>query len=423
MENELIEARARRARSFAAFSPRRFPFWIALFLGAALRFYCVVFTEGTYDINDWTTHATGVRDHGLIGYYHANESANHPPFMSKAASLILRASEAFGIPFRIIFRAPFAFIDAGTALLLLALLREKSWRYLAMLTYWLSPVAIILSAYHGNTDCAIAFFLVLCLWFLAQRRERAAALAFGATFWIKLPGILALPGLLVFFQSWRSRIVFLLIAGATALATYLPALVQDPLIVYRNVFEYRGLILQTTAGVPVWGPGALLFSTFWPINVWPEKYLRVALFFLEHSWQISLALLLGLVWLRRHRCSLEQVAATIAMGYVMVYGISDYWAFQYFAWSLPLWFFLPRWFFLPALFLASAYLYSLYWLLCGNPWLGGTWDFIGHPHWPPLVMSLRNLGVLFFLMSSVVFLVTNVWKRSTAQSAADAVSS
>ncbi len=423
MENELIEASARGAKWFAAFSPQRSTFWVALFLGAALRFYCVVFTEGTYDINDWTTHAIGVRDHGLIGYYHANEWANHPPFISKVASLILRASEAMGIPFRITFRAPFALIDAGTACLLLALLREKSWRYLAMLSYWLSPVAIILSAYHGNTDCAIAFFLVLCLWFLAQRRERAAALAFGATLWIKLPGILALPALLVFFQSWRSRIVFLLIAGATALATYLPSLLQDPFVVYRNVFGYRGLILQTTAGVPVWGPSALLFSTFWQINAWPEKYLRVALFFLEHSWQISLALLLGLVWLRRHRSSLEQVAATIGMGYVIIYGISDYWAFQYFAWSLPLWFFLPRWFFLPAFLLTSAYLYSLYWLLCGNPWLHGPWDFIGHPHWPALVMAFRNLAVLFFLISSVVFLVVNFWKQSAAQSAADAVSS
>jgi hypothetical protein len=412
MEAEVIDVSARGARSFAAFSPRRSPFWIALFLGAALRFYCVIFTEGTYDIKDWTTQAAGVRDHGLIDYYHANESANHPPFMLKAASLILRASEAMGIPFRITFRALFALIDAGTAFLLLALLREKSWRYLAMLTYWLSPAAIILSAYHGNTDCAIGFLLVLCLWFLAHRRERAAAFAFGATLWIKLPGILALPALLVFFQTWRSRIAFLLICGATALATYLPALVHDPLIVYRNVFAYRGLILQTTAGVPVWGPSALLFSTFWPINAWPEKYLRVALFFLEHSWQISLALLLGLVWLRRHRSSLEQVAASIGMGYVIVYGISDYWAFQYFAWSLPLWFFLPRWFFLPAFFLTSAYLYSLYWLLCGNPWLRGTWDFIGHPHWPAVVMTFRNLAVLFFLTSSVVFLLANARKQS-----------
>ena len=117
MEAKVIDVSARGARSFAAFSPRRSPFWIALFLGAALRFYCVVFTEGTYDINDWTKHAIGVRDHGLIGYYHANEWANHPPFISKVASLILRASEAMGIPFRITFRAPFALIDAGTVCL------------------------------------------------------------------------------------------------------------------------------------------------------------------------------------------------------------------------------------------------------------------------------------------------------------------
>lgn len=67
MENELIEASAGGAKWFAAFSPQRSTFWVALFFGAALRFYCVVFTEGTYDINDWTRHAIGVRDHGLIG--------------------------------------------------------------------------------------------------------------------------------------------------------------------------------------------------------------------------------------------------------------------------------------------------------------------------------------------------------------------
>lgn len=101
MENELIEASAGGAKWFAAFSPQRSTFWVELFFGAALRFYCVVFTEGTYDINDWTRHAIGVRDHGLIGYYHANEWANHPPFISKVESQILRASEAMGIPFRI----------------------------------------------------------------------------------------------------------------------------------------------------------------------------------------------------------------------------------------------------------------------------------------------------------------------------------
>ena len=107
-------------------------------------------------------------------------------------------------------------------------------RFLAAACYWLSPAAIILSAYHGNTDSAVAFFLLLCVW---------------------------------------------------------------------------------------------LF--------------RPALFVLDYSWQIAIVLLLILSWLRRRCRSPLEVCATIAMGYTIVYGFSDRWAFQYFAWSLPFWFFLP----------------------------------------------------------------------------------
>src|ERR1700730_10755408 len=79
-------------------------FWSAIALGAALRFYLVVFTEGTQDVAIWERHARDVRDFGLIGYYHVDPSANHPPFISQVESLLLRASDATGIPFRIFLR-------------------------------------------------------------------------------------------------------------------------------------------------------------------------------------------------------------------------------------------------------------------------------------------------------------------------------
>src|SRR5438105_1761422 len=47
-------------------------FWIVIALGAALRFYLVVFTDGTQDVAIWERHARDVRDHGLIGYYHGD---------------------------------------------------------------------------------------------------------------------------------------------------------------------------------------------------------------------------------------------------------------------------------------------------------------------------------------------------------------
>src|SRR5438132_5002157 len=127
-------------------------FWVVIALGAALRFYCVIFTEGTQDVEIWERHARDVREHGLIGYYHGDTSANHPPFISEAESVLLRASDESGVPFRIFLRAPFALLDAGSAFLLLLLLGASPWRFVAAACYWLNPLAIILSAYHGNTD-------------------------------------------------------------------------------------------------------------------------------------------------------------------------------------------------------------------------------------------------------------------------------
>src|SRR5256885_16528185 len=170
-------------------------FWLVLGLGAALRFYLVVFTDGTQDVAIWERHASDVRDYGLIAYYHGDPSANHPPFITEMESLSLRAAEGTGVPFRIFLRAPFALLDAGTTFLLLLLLGTCRWRFVAAAVYWLNPLSIIFSAYHGNTDSAVAFFLVFCVWLLSKGELLAAAIALGVSFWIKLPTVLAAPAL------------------------------------------------------------------------------------------------------------------------------------------------------------------------------------------------------------------------------------
>ena len=397
-----------------SFLKHKSAFWTAILIGAALRVYCVAFTNGTGDMDDWEDHAQQVVNRGLIGYYHANSYANHPPFISKVGALILQIATVTRIPFRILFRAPFACLDAGNALLLFALFPRSRWRFLATACYWLSPTAILISAYHGNTDTAVAFFLLLTVWLGTKERVLSSGAAFGASLWVKLPGILALPALLTLFRRWRIRGVFLLVAFVTALSTYLPALIRDYKIVYTNVFGYRGLILQTATGIPLWGPSVLLFSTLAPIQTWPEKYLGPTLFFLEHSWYIAIAAILVLSWLRRNRSSPEEVCATIGMAYAVLFGFSDYWAFQYFAWALPFWFFLRWWFSIPAVLLTSAYLYSLHWLFCGNGWLLGEWDFLGHPNLPLLVLIIRNTAVSFFFVSACLFLILAIKRQPTS---------
>src|SRR5207237_8878211 len=114
-------------------------FWTAILIGAALRVYCVAFADGTGDMDDWEDHAQQVLNRGLIGYYHANSFANHPPFISKVSALILQIATVTHVRFRILFRAPFALLDAVNGLLLFALLPENRWRFFATACYWMRP--------------------------------------------------------------------------------------------------------------------------------------------------------------------------------------------------------------------------------------------------------------------------------------------
>lgn len=376
-------------------------------LGVAVRFYLVVFTDGTQDIAIWDRHARDVRDFGLIAYYHGDPSANHPPLITEVETLLLRVSDSTGIPFRILLRAPFALLDLATTLLLLLLFGQCRWRFLVAALYWLNPLSIIFSAYHGNTDSAVAFFLALCIWLLSQNKLLAAAIALGVSLWIKLPIVLAIPALALFVPGWQNRFRFLAIAGAVALATYIPALLQDPAIVWKNVFGYRAQILHTTAGVPAWGPRVLLFSIIASPQSWPVSFRAPILFFLENSWLLALVLALLITWLRQNHRSASELCATIAMIYIIVLALSDGFSFQYFAWSLPFWFFLPRWFFIPAILLVSGYIYFLYAYLCGNPWLVGLWDFNGHSNWPLSIIALRNAAYLLFCAAASWFVISS----------------
>ena len=387
-------------------------FWFVVVLGVAVRLYLVLYTQGTRDVELWQEHASNVRDFGLIGYYHTGKEANHPPFISYAESLLLRAADAVGVPYRIVLRLPFALLDAGTTALLVLVLNGNRHRWGLAAFYWLNPLAIILSAYHGNTDSAIPFFLLLCIWMLSKGNIAGAAIALGISLWIKLPGVLAFPALVLLIPNRKKQLLFVAVTGVAAIASYLPALVTDRQIVIANVFGYHGRQLYTTGGIPLWGTKVLLFSLIAPPEKWPEQLHAPVLFFINHSWQLAVLLALLLAWLRRFRRSVPEVCATIGMIYVIIYGFSDSWALQYFAWSLPFWVFLPPWFLVPAIALGTTYVYALYWLVCGNPWLVGKWDFVGHPYWPPGLLWVRNVTVLFFFISACVFVILARQKKA-----------
>jgi hypothetical protein len=377
------------------------PLWFrgAIALGFALRLYLCLFTEGTYDVAIWRGHAEKIGELGLIRYYHSNPLANHPPFISEVFSWMLSAGQHSAIPFRVLLRLPFVLIDAGTLALLLSVLAHHERRLVLAAAYWLHPLSLLFSAYHGNTDSSVAFFVLLSGWLLAQKKTIAAAMAIGVGLWIKLPVVVAVPALLLLLDGWRDRLLFLTVAASTGVSTYLPALVADPRIVIANVFGYHGQLIQNSAGVPVWGWYRVLMP-FVATPEWLNDPGGLVEVLINQGWRIALGLNLFLVWQRRSLRSLPDVCATIATGYVLIYGLTEHWSFQYFAWSVPFWCFMPSWFFVGATAVTGGYIYSLYGYLCGNPWLLGRWDFVGRPVWPAGVILLRDLSVGFYFVSA-----------------------
>jgi hypothetical protein len=359
-------------------------FWLALALGGALRAWLVLATEGSFDVAIKAVHGHSVNSFGVLDTYARSAIFNHPPQMGRFFAGVETLAASSGVPFRVWLRAPFALLDLATALLLLRLLRASRWRFAAAAAYWLHPLALIFSAYHGNTDSAVAFFCVLSMTGAVAGRAALAGAALGLGLWVKLPVLVAAPGLCLAFSSWRQRAIFALGAVAVGAAGALPELAQDPALLYQRIVAYPGTGVVTPRGIAVWG-------LFYALHLSGTALAEAAA-----AWNtlICFTPIVALAWLRRAEHEPHALGATLCASFALLYGTTSFWAFQYLAWSLPFWFFLPVRVAAPVTLLLAAYVYGVYALYTGSPLLLGRWDFVRHAPWPPLLSWLRDASVL-----------------------------
>ena len=389
--------------------------WFVFALGAILRAYLVIFTEGTDDVAIWFSHAGWTRRDGLVGYYEWQEVFNHPPFIGKVISLLWAAARLAEIPFQIALRAPFALIDLGNAFLLQRLFRRSRFRYAIFAGYWLHPLAILFSAYHGNTDTSVAFFCLLAVNAAAARSPLASGIALGVGLWFKLPVVLAAPALLFSFAGWRQRLIFGTAMLVVGISTALPILIEAPGLLFQRVMAYPGLNITTPGGDPIW----TIWSVFGIVDSLPATW-RSAVdslieFHADHNSWVCLVPVVFLAWLRRNQRRPSELGATICGCFVLFYAFNNnFLSFQYFAWSIPFWFFPGRGFALFATLSVGGYVYAAYVLFCGNPFLLGTWDFEAHPHWPAGLRFWRDVSVLGLFVCGWAFLIAAArgeWSR------------
>jgi hypothetical protein len=368
--------------------------WLALALGAGLRLYLLIATEGSFDVAIKLHHGTQLSRLGLLEYYRQAEVFNHPPLMGELFRALAWLAGATGIPFRVLLRAPFACLDLGSALLLLGLFRDSPFRYAVFAAYWLHPLALLFSAYHGNTDPAIAFFVLLALRLASAGRPGAAGAVLGAGLWIKLPALLAAPALCFAFPAWRERWRFAAAAGLVALAGYLPAALLEPRLLFERIVAYPGSGVETPRGIVIWGVAHTLGL----------GGSRAAEFLAAHNTAVCWIPILAFAWLRRGQRAARELGVSVCGAFLILYGFTSFWAWQYLAWSIPFWFFLGWRFTALATLLLGAYVYGAYAVFTGNPWLLGRWDFVRHDPWPALLHGLRDASVLLCFVSAWVLL-------------------
>ncbi|MGE4608681.1 MAG: hypothetical protein AAEJ52_18265 [Myxococcota bacterium] len=405
--------------AYALFRERGSWFWVAVAMGFAVRAYLILLTPGTDDVPIWESHAGWTAQNGLIGYYSFQEVFNHPPFIGRVLSELWQLAKAGDIPYRIPHRAIFSLFDLGNALLLLRLFRESPWKYAIFAGYWLNPLAVIFSSYHGNTDTAVAFFVLLAMSFAVERRAALAGVAIGVGLWFKLPTVLAIPALFFFFEGAAASMVFGCVALAVGATTYLTTALQAWDLLYVRVLAYPGLDIVTPGGVPVWG----FWNVFGIVKTAPESA-RTALealigFHRDHNSLVSVLPIGVYAFLRRNAIEPRELGVTICGSFLIFYGLTNFWAYQYLAWVLPFLIFPGAVFSVAATVVLFAYIYSLYTMLCGNPYLLGKWDFNAYPFWPTYMLRLRDFAILFCLLSGATFLyraARQEWARLRAGS-------
>jgi uncharacterized membrane protein len=229
--------------------------WI---IGAALvaLFFKLVIAFNTFGSNDVVTFYTFARslsEHGLEWTYRrgvvwlpVSPIFNHPPVTALYLQLIDHLSrhqiaQAYGITFPFLIRLPGIIADFVVAIVLARFFELKTGRRLplwALILFVLSPVSLMVSGFHGNTDSVMVMFLLLASLMCLSNRPWLCGLFLALSCQIKIIPLLFFP---VFFFFWfhrRTIASFLIPFTLASLVLWWEPLVKFPLLFARNVLSY-----------------------------------------------------------------------------------------------------------------------------------------------------------------------------------------
>jgi hypothetical protein len=364
---------------------------------ALFKLFVAANTAGTNDVRTFEQFANAIRHFGPIGMYghhlvegtHVYPVYNHPPLVGWMLVAINRVSDA-GPSFAFLIRVPASIADIVTTWLVFELVRIRrslNEATIAAVLVAFSPVLIIVSGFHGNTDPVFIMFAFLSFYLLITDRSALwAGLAFGAAISVKIVPIVALPVLLLVAARSGKRRLLLFVAGSAAVIVVL----WGPVMVHRwtplslEVLGFKGYSGQ-------WGIvefAALAGFSRHSIRVMQDSGRSILL-------AISAGLPLLIAWRRK-----EATIPAFGLSFVLVLLLSTATGGRYLVWAVPAAFLVNFWAAAAYDLAASVLLITVYsrW----NDALPWSWDKAYATNWTHPEVFLA--GIAWFALLGVAVL-------------------
>ena len=318
-------------------------------IGAGLVALCLklVIAYSTLGTNDAVTFygfARSLSDHGLEWTYRQGvvwlASApifNHPPLTAYFLRFIhvLAHDEIFrvnGLTFPFLLRLPGIIADFVVVLVMLRIwktderLRRHSWSVLLLA---LSPVSLMVSGFHGNTDSVMVMFFVLASYMCLRNRPWLCGLFFALSCQIKIIPLLFFPVLFFFWLHRRTVASFLVPFLLASVALWWEPLLNFPVLFIKNVLSYGSF--WGIWGITYWLrlTGLPTFSWVWFVDFSNAQTVVVTLLKMLIVGSIFI-----IAW-RRRALGERALIESIAYGWVIFFVFSPGVCAQYMVWLAP----------------------------------------------------------------------------------------
>lgn len=304
--------------------------WYIVFIAALAtlaKLYCAWTTVGTMDVVCFREFGRYISDHDAIAIYSAIPIFNHTPLVGTMASLIYDATASHLNLFPFFCRLPGILADLASILVLLWLKRrtgKPEWWALAL--FAASPVAFMVSGFHGNVDPILALTLLLTAAMCVSGDPALCGFFLGLSCQVKIIPLLLAP---IFFFFWLQRgqlRKFFPIASATILLGW-----AWPLIAIPSVFIHKVLDYSSIWGT--WGLSAVLRIS--GMSGMDKVHTAMTGFWMGEILKlIVIAGVFALAW-RRRACAPIGIFTTLSLAFVVFFVFAPGFCVQYLIWFTP----------------------------------------------------------------------------------------